>query len=303
MSKSYAFIVNPAAGRGKGKGMAARLEDMMHRYPLVKRTVEETQDTGAMEPARRLAKTHDVIVAVGGDGTVHEVANGIAKTSAALAVLPVGSGNDFARLFGLAPNIERALHGVMSGMTIRIDLGRIRVQNTDGLKDHSCYFINTAGIGLDAAIAAASARMKRFKGLLLYLVSTVRTLSRFRAQQYEIRLGNHRQSGKYLLVCFGNGDREGGGFQLTPDARPDDGAFQVCVVKEMSASAALRAVPLALQGNHGRHPSVSLVTATAGLIESEEAMIVHADGEIISSGARKVAVGIVPGGLRVIVPA
>ncbi|HUI63997.1 MAG TPA: diacylglycerol kinase family protein, partial [Bacteroidota bacterium] len=67
MSKSYAFIVNPAAGRGKGKGMAARLEDMMHRYPLVKRTVEETQDTGAMEPARRLAKTHDVIVAVGGD--------------------------------------------------------------------------------------------------------------------------------------------------------------------------------------------------------------------------------------------
>jgi diacylglycerol kinase (ATP) len=301
MFESFAFVVNPQAGRGKARGVADRLVSSLRGSTKIRFTVEQTKSRfeGAVI-GRRLAQEFDVVVAVGGDGTVHEVAHGVFGTKSALGVLPIGSGNDFARLLGTATDFDAALRGILGGRKKRFDVGTIETDSLPGVGQQSKIFINSLGIGLDAAIAYESQKISGFRGITLYLLATLKTLRTFKAQEFTILCDGQMFSNRYFLVCVGNGDREGGGFRVTPNAQPDDGKFEVCLVQDMPMREALRAIPLVLQGTHGIHPRVKLMEGRNIEVRSQDPFIVHADGEIVGTDVRRIRVKLGAGQLNVV---
>ncbi|MGB2868969.1 MAG: diacylglycerol kinase family protein [Bacteroidota bacterium] len=300
---TFVFIVNPQAGRGKFGNLEATLRHHLGPMGITYEIQTTSERYHATDLARRAADKFDVVVAVGGDGTVHEVANGLVGTKACMSVLPMGSGNDFGHLLGIPSSIDRALHAIKGGTVKLFDVGEFQ---TSGGIEHvspSKYFINSFGIGLDAAIAQEARRISKLKGLAQYFVATLRTLQWYRGQSYQVGLDGVFRTSRLFLICVGNGDREGGGFRVTPDARPDDGKFQVCMVDEMPVLRALRVLPLAMRGVHGNAAGIDLVDATLITVRSDTKFIAHADGEIVGTDLREVTIRLLPKALRVVVPA
>ena len=180
------------------------------------------------------------MAAAGGDGTVHEVVNGLAEATPAdetvqgLAVLQAGSGNDFADMVGAAREIDAAVHAIREGNTRHVDLGLVEAFN--GRNTLRRYFDNNLGIGFEAQVTVESRKIKRLRGFLIYLWATLRALRALRAYDqphFEINwtdgAGNeHNAAKEMLLVSIGNSRRVGGAFFLTPDAVMDDGLFDRC---------------------------------------------------------------------------
>lgn len=300
--RSFVFIRNPRAGRGRSRD----LEAILRAHLLPTGAEYEVQTTSeryhATDLARSAVNKFDVVVAVGGDGTAHEVANGVVGSQACMSVLPMGSGNDFGQLLGMPSDPEKALDAITRGQVREFDVGQFATSG--GTKDVSSsrYFINSFGVGLDAAIANEARRISWLKGLPQYFLATLQTLRWYKGQSYQVGLDGSTQTSRLYLVCVGNGDREGGGFRVTPDARPDDGKFQVCLVDEFPVSRALRVLPLAMRGKHGRAAGIDLVDATRVTINSDTGFIAHADGEIVGTDIRQVTITLLPKALRVIVP-
>ena len=292
MSKSlrYKFIINPNAGRGKARNIKVPLEDLL-RSKNVEFDIAVTADAlDAIELAHASANEYDVIVAVGGDGTAHEVANGIIGTKTALGVLPIGSGNDFANVVGMKANLDDSIGQLLANKQFTIDTGSVECHSSNGAVVHR-RFINSVGIGFDAIVAYESQRIKHLKGIPLYLVAIFRSLRQLTSYRFSLTIGGKDRSGELTLVCIGNGNREGGGFFVTPGAKPDDGTFEVCTVQKVGLARALRILPTILSGTHGKFKEVAFANATDVTAQSMTPQTVHADGEIIGRDIVKTVVG------------
>ena len=300
--RSFVFIRNPKAGRGRAGTLESLLRDHFRPAGVTYDIQTTSERYHATELARSAAEKFDVVVAVGGDGTVHEVANGLVGTRACMSVLPMGSGNDFGRLLGMPARIDRALNAIHQGTVKQFDVGQFQASGGGEHVSPSMYFINSFGVGLDAAIANEARRISWLNGLPQYFVATLRTLGWYQGQSYQIGLDGVLQTSRLYLACVGNGDREGGGFRVTPDAKPDDGKFQVCLVDEMPVHRALQVLPLAMTGRHGRAAGIDLVNATHVTIRSDSKFIAHADGEIVGTDLQEVTIRLLPKALRVVVP-
>ncbi len=283
------FIVNPSAGRGRGAIVA---DELSRRLAARGRSCEIVRTGGPREAAARARDAADgaeLVVAVGGDGTVSEVVNGLAETDATLGIVPVGSGNDFAYALGIPLTLDAAIDVLLDGRDIRIDLGRYDER----------WFANSVGLGFEAQVTIESTKIRRLRGFAIYLWAVVRALIRLRCPDLVIRADDRTFEGRQLLVCIGNGPRVGGGFLLTPDARLDDGRFDVCVVGAMGRLSVLRTLPKALSGSHTSHPRVSMLRARRIRIESSGGFPFHVDGEVIDTSRRELTVEMVPGKLKV----
>jgi YegS/Rv2252/BmrU family lipid kinase len=203
------WIVNPASGRRRGSEVLARLPRLLADRGLGGEIVATTRPGEATQLARRAADDGVRVVAVGGDGTAHEVVNGIAGTRAVLGLVPIGSGNDLARALEIPSAVERALDVIARGRTARIDLGRF---------DHR-WFANSVGLGFEAQVTIESRSITRLRGFAIYLGALAKALRRLRCPDLRVITDQGELSGRALLVCIGNGFRVGGGFRLTPDAR------------------------------------------------------------------------------------
>jgi YegS/Rv2252/BmrU family lipid kinase len=287
-----AFIVNPIAGRGRGGRIARRLPELLARRGIEGEILTSTRPREASELARRAARTHALVVAVGGDGTANEVLQGIAGTETVLGLVPVGSGNDLALALGIPSDLEEALDAIAAGRVIRIDLGRF----DDG------WFANSLGLGFEAQVTVESRKIRRLRGFAIYLWAVVKALRALRCPELTVRADDRVLEGRRLLVCVGNGPRVGGGFYLTPEAQNTDGLFDVCLVDAMGRCAVLRTLPRALRGNHLGHPKVTLLRARRLEFSSPEGFPFHVDGEVVDERRRTLRVEIVPRALRVIVP-
>ena len=292
-------IVNPAAGNGR----AARALPWL-RERLEARNDARIEVTRGPRHAERLAADaeaagHDRVIAVGGDGTVQEVVNGLldGRSSATLGVVPLGRGNDFGRSLGLPGELGAAWRVAIGRGTRRIDAARA----TNGAGD-SRWFASAGGIGFDAQVAAAMVRRRGWQaGRAGYLLTALDELRRFGNRRVQLALDGVGQESDVLLVAMANGPYYGGGMRIAPDARPDDGVLDVCVVGDISRLTALAELPNLYRGTHVRHPQVRMATAARIRAEGDGAALVHLDGEPF--GALPLDVELVPGRLSVAAPA
>lgn len=235
------------------------------------------------------------VVVVGGDGTVHEVANGLLRVDAdaALGVVPVGSGNDFAKLLGVYHHSPAdAVARIVTARSRRFDVGRILDE----------WFVNSAGFGFGPAVVRTRNRMTALRGFLSYLVPIVRTFFAFQPPLLDLAAPGFRERGYMMMVEVCNGTTAGGSYRFAPDADPTDGKLDVCLIRRVSLPRFLIAIPRVLLGTHTTMPEVALFrTAKFVIRSSEEPLVVHVDGELREPGTHECTVELERARLNVLV--
>ena len=293
----FFFIVNPVAGR---RANGRTVETILKRMEKSGASYELVYTTGTGS-ASTLARTADaqVVVAVGGDGTVNEVGNGLVGSQKALGVIPIGSGNDFVKAISVTRDQAESI--LLSGKRKRIDVGLISVTK-NGSEKTSRYFLNGVGIGFDAAVANRTKHIKHLRGTLLYIVAVLQTLGKYEAPSFSVHLdGSALPQMKNLLISIGNGQCAGGGFYLTPDAMIDDGVLDICMIRDISIGGILRIMPKVMRGKHRSSESVSFHRARKIAVSADRGFHIHADGEIVGENVREVEIEVCSAKLNVVV--
>jgi len=294
------IVLNPYAGRWKG----AKLYRKILQYAKAIRYLERFQLTTSPGEAIQIAKETlaELVVAAGGDGTVNEIVNGILQSGSEkiLGVIPIGSGNDFAKMLNLKPfKIKMAIESLRRRNTVVSDVGLIEFLRRDGTLG-TRFFINGVGIGFDATVANESRKIKHLRGIPLYMLALFRTLAKYETPEMDVKVDGKNISGKIFLIAIGNGISAGGGFLLTPDAKINDGIFDVCLVRDISILRILQVLPTVLKGKHTKYPEVTMMKAKEIEINSNSDLVLHADGEILGTDLRWIKVSIVPSAVEVI---
>lgn len=273
----YAMIVNMRAGNGRCTRLWPQIEACL-KEAGAQYGVYSTEYAGhARELAQQAALAgYDVVVSVGGDGTLNEVVNGIHGTGAILGIIPAGSGNDFSRAFGYSQqDIRQACTWLLAGTSREIDVGRVDQR----------MFLNVAGAGFDAEVGRMANvwGKKYFAGYLAYLASIIRVLVSFSPRELVVDLDGTELRQKAWLVAVGNAQYFGGGLRVTPDADVNDGLFDVCIVGETSKLELLRVLPRVREGKHLGHPAIQMHRAARVSIVGDSALAAQADGEIVGN--------------------
>ena len=290
------MIVNPAAGRGA----ARRAESTVARAFRAQGwavDVSRTEGPGHGQELAAQAVTQGArhVVAVGGDGTVHEVANGLLRTDtdAALGVVPVGSGNDFAKMVGVYGHDPiRAVARLVTAKSRRFDAGRVLGE----------WFVNSVGFGFGPAVVQTRNKMHILRGFLSYLVPIVRTFFKFEPPLFDIAAPGFRERGYMMMVEVCNGTTAGGSYRFAPDADPADGKLDVCLIRRVSLPRFLLAIPRVIRGTHTSMREVAMIKTAKLVVRSpEQPLVVHADGELREPGVNECTIELERGRLNVLV--
>jgi len=259
--------------------------------------LERTEGPGhGTELAARAARAGvERVVAIGGDGTVHDVANGLLRHGGdvQLGVVPIGTGNDFAKLVGLYRHSpERAVRRLVTARVVAFDVGRALGE----------YFVNSIGFGFGPEVVRVRNAMPGLSGFLSYLVPVVRAFAGFRPPRFEVRAPGFAETGYMMMVEVCNGTTAGGSYKFAPGADPGDGRLDVCLVRRVSLPRFLVAVPRVMRGAHTGMREVTLFQAREVTIRSLEApLLLHLDGELRAPGVHECAVRVEPARLKVMV--
>lgn len=295
-------ILNPRADRGRAIQHKSVIESFDKQFAEL-RVVTTQQPGHATELARQAAAEYDVVVAAGGDGTVHEVVNGLVqsgKPQAQLGVIPIGSGNDFAYAFGIPANDpQAALMRLSAGISKPIDLARI-----EDNRGRTIIMDNNIGIGFDALVSIESRNIKRIYGFAAYLLATIRTLANaYHAIHFDISFDDQRVSQDAIMFTIGVGPRSGGGFLITPDARHDDNWLDSCVVNPIGRLTILGLMPKVMQGTHTTSPHASFRRSRRVEMHASQPLPIHIDGEIFArpeDNVRHLTVTSLPAALHIL---
>jgi diacylglycerol kinase (ATP) len=303
MDKSL-IILNPWAGRGAAGQRRGVLEAALTQAGVPFDLVTTHARGGATELAwQAIDRGYDPIVAVGGDGTINEIVNGIkgAETSlgrrARLGIIPLGTGSDFIKtLDGVDANdIAGGVRRIAGGVPHTVDIGRVQVADGD-----TRYFINAVGMGLDAQVAAESLKLTRLKGMAVYLVAIIRALANYRAHPMTVEYDGQRLHRRLLFASIANGRCQGAGFWLTPSALIDDGLLDLCLVDNMRLDQIIRHIPRLMEGTHTSLKQVTMGRARNIRVTCSAPLPVATDGEVISIAARDITVETLPAALEVL---
>lgn len=289
-------IINPAANHGQTLDYANKIEDFFRKK--IAADIYRTSYPKEASELKWLTKHYDTVIVAGGDGTVHEVVNGMLKnghTETVFGVLPTGSGNDFCRATGISSNLQEAIPQLLGGRKKAVDLGRV----------NDVHFVNSLGIGFDARVAHQANLLKNETtktGLPLYLSALFKILARdFYCYTARISVGDDDPDAKeFLLIAVNNGPTYGGGFRITPAARIDDGVLDVCVVDRIPRWQVLPRLPFVITGRHAWMGPAHMYKTVNVVVESDEDIPAALDGELIL--AKRFDISIKPEALNVIVP-
>ena len=317
---SLTVILNPYSGRGKGRQIRPALEAALRNAGLEFELLETSGKGHAIElTLAAKARGAEVILSVGGDGTINEVVNGLvrATTDSAiagrLAILPIGTGIDFAMTLGqrpiasfarnVQPRLDQLAHAIRQGKQRLIDVGWGRVQSANTTIER--YFDNSMAAGLEAQSGIYSNRISGLPGRAIYTLAAIQAIATYSAPDVQLRWNApdgspSRLDQRSLMISIGNSHRTGGGFLITPDAKLDDGQFDVAVVRAQSRPALLALLPRAMVGKHTTHPAVTMLRTDEIEIISSEGLPVHMDGEIIAECATHITARILPAKLVIV---
>lgn len=292
-------IINPKSGGGRGGRMSDAIRDALQSRG-VRADIHHTTTHGhAAELARGLAAAGaDAIVAAGGDGTVHDVANGILRADrpTALGVLPVGTGNDFAKVVPGAATFEAALDVIAQPRLLRYDTGRAWWDGGDE------FFVNGMGTGIDVEVVRQILTLPNLPGAVKYLLGLLKALAVYQPISLSAQLNGERLDRTVMMMAIGNGVCQGGGFYLTPQARPDDGRLELCVIDQLPLWRVPAVLPRVLRGTHGGHAAVTMRALDRVRFEAAgpAPLYFQLDGELREPrGARWLDVAVQPGALNV----
>ncbi len=293
------LILNPRSGNGKSERLISSIVSHFKSGNIPFAYHITTGRDDARQKTLEVMDRYPIIVAGGGDGTVNEVVNGIAGSNAILGILPMGSGNDFARVLSYPKTFKECLK-VLSLQEFRtIDLGFVEAVCSAGDARRK-YFINAVGIGLDAEVANEVGRINWVSGLAKYSIAAMRVVFRYKAESSTVTGANFESVGKHLLISVGNGRSSGGGFFLTPEALLDDGLLDVCIAKELSIMEILKIFPFVFAGKHARFKKIEIKRTKQLRVKTVTNMPVHVDGEILGLDIREAQVTIMPSAIRVL---
>lgn len=292
-------VVNPRAGGGRAGRLVPVLAEALRGVGEPARIHVTAEPRHAFVVARRLVdEGARLVVAVGGDGTCNEVANGLLAdegTGAALGVVAAGRGNDLAAALGVPRAPRAALLGACAGQARAIDVARVTPAS-----GRSRFLINTGGLGIDGAVAERAAAGRLPGRRAPYLAALAAVLPRFDPFVATVEADGGWFEGPVLSVVVGNGAAFGGGFSILPGARLDDGVLDVAVIGDVSAWDVVRYLPRLSAGGHFAHPKVRRFGMRAMRVEVRggRAVPLQIDGEVAGVSGR-VEFEVVPGRLRV----
>ena len=219
-----------------------------------------------------------------------EVLNGLVGGNTPMAVIPIGTGNDFVRSANLPMKLETSLENILNGKPRKIDLG---------LYNGERYFVNVVGIGFDAFANIQSRKIKKLKGTAVYVVAIFKTLRQWSSIPMKIALDDHTIDDHSYLTCIANGWSVGGGLSLAPDARLEDGFFDICHVSDISSMKIVWNFPKLMNGKINDMEEVTILRSRKVKVTSEEPLPMHLDGEIIEGENKVFEVEIIPGGFTI----
>jgi YegS/Rv2252/BmrU family lipid kinase len=305
--KKLCLIVNPIAGKGAARKAIPEIKRLLGALK-VDYAIHLTDHPGhAITLAEEAGSNgYQTVVAVGGDGTVNEVINGLMQAAKAgqltanLAVLPVGRGNDFSFGMGLPKELEGACELLAGDKVRKIDIGFVRGGNyPDGR-----YFGNGVGIGFDTVVGFEAAKLPPFiSGIPAYLIAAIRTVFLyFNAPMLRVEIdGEAPLEQACLLLSLMNGRRMGGSFMFAPESESDDGQLNLCITEKISRWQVLSLFPKVMGGTQAQHPAIKMpmaehvkITALSGSLP------VHADGETICTAGSELEVSILKQQLQLV---
>ncbi len=297
---STVLIVNPTAGRGQAGKSVRRIAAKLREYDgLLNPVWRYTKARGDAEHMARDAanKGASLVVAVGGDGTLHETMNGLMGTDAVLGLIPFGTGNDFARALGVYNNLDRACAAVAQGETKWVDVGVIDGRGTGGPR----RFLVLSGTGYDARTAQTVNNGIRFlSGAPAYIWGAILTLRTFVPFHLTLVTDGMERRTNAMFVSVANTPTTGGGMKIAPQAAIDDGLLDICLVGSLSQAALLRQMPNVFAGTHIHHPAVTMLRASQITLDADPPQPLLIDGEVL--GTTPATVTVLPRALPMRVP-
>ena len=294
-SGSIGIIINPAAAGGKTLNLAPEITE---RFAACGRTHHIHLSTRAGEPpvvARQMiTQGVETLVAVGGDGTINEIASEILASGSdvALGIIPSGSGSDFVRTLQLPHDIRSAIKIVSDRRVYPADAGRITFD------DGTChYFVNVAGLGFDAVVAEYALESRLPGSTLPYLVSALKAMRVYTNMEMHIESEHGTWEGRAASVLFCNAKYFGGGMKIAPMAEIGDGLLDVCILGDLTHFEMIRALPGLFRGKHVTNPKFHHFTAKKISVVSQYPARVQADGELFKY--TPVTIDVLPGALKI----
>ncbi|MDA2918150.1 diacylglycerol kinase family lipid kinase [Desulfobacterota bacterium AH_259_B03_O07] len=285
--------MNPAAGNGRSKNVFPSIKEFLD----LKNIPYEFRFTSRPGEAKDIARgavnqgfSH--VISIGGDGTAHEVVNGIAGSELILGLVPAGSGNDFPKAAGIPLETPNAIRKLANRQTRRIDLGLFGDE----------FFVNGLGIGLDGAVAFRFNEMKKLRGELGYLWGAIQETLRFKGFNVKVKTPDWNYTGTALLLGASNGQCHGGNFKLAPNAKVDDGLLDVYVFEDMSIIKRMINLPKVRKGSHLNLNGAHLKQVPRAEITLDCEVKAHLDGESILLNPDTYKIEVVPKGLEIISP-
>jgi len=290
-NEKHLVIVNPNAGKGKGKKDWEKISGLLKKEGFIFETVFTKQRHHAIDLTREYIENgYRKIIVVGGDGTMNEVVNGVfgqkkvPVSQIILGMITVGTGNDWGRMFNIPVDYSEAISTLKKCSTFMQDAGIVKYYT--GVKRESRYFINIAGLGFDALVVEKTNRQKDRgrKGVLLYFWNILANLLYYKFTITEITVDGHHIKNETFTISIGIGKYTGGGMMQTPNAIPDDGLFDLTVIKKMRKGEIIRSLKRLYDGTILDHPKVESYTGKIITINSEPKINLEVDGELSFQG-------------------
>lgn len=306
-------ILNPHADQGGAKERVASVKSALASAGIEFDLVSLRREGQAKQEALVAAMGHyDVVVAAGGDGTVHEVINGLIVASAEgrtcpLGILPLGTGNDFSDMAGLPRDLELASQVIAAGHIRQVDAGSVRFTVANGLHQgptvwQGRFFDNNCALAMEPVVTMEAKKATYLSGNLRYAVAVVRTLLKMQAWQMQIIWDNGAYEGPIYLLSVANTPRTGGLFMVAPNAQIDDGLFDFVFAPKMPMTQVLTILPRLVTGTHIRHPKIVTGRTAQLFVRSRPGTPIHADGEIVAESATVANYRILPGKITLLAP-
>ena len=305
-----AAILNPRAAGGRAAKLWPKISEVLEqRLGTVKPLFTERPDHATELTRQALAQGYDLIIAVGGDGTANEVANGFLNDdepinpNAKVGFIPVGTGGDLQRTLGISSDVDEAAETIATGVPWPIDLGKATLVSHEG-KPLSRYFVNllSFGMGGDVSVRAKKNVFSGLSGKLAFLYATVAVFLTYRGKKVRVVLDGNPLSKELLVtnIAIGNGRYHGGGMQPCPRAVMDDGLLEVTTIRRLGMFEFIRDLPVLYSDDVYQHPKVDHFRATRIRAESDEITRIEVDGEGL--GRLPLEITVLPRILTVLVP-
>jgi YegS/Rv2252/BmrU family lipid kinase len=289
--KRILFIVNPISGIGKQKGVEKMVEDRLDKAMFIPSIAYTSGPGDATEISRKASVDgFDVVVAVGGDGTVNETAAGLVDTTTALAIVPAGSGNGLARHLHIPMNLKKAIDIINRGNILKIDTATINDQ----------LFVNVAGVGFDASVAKKFAVAGK-RGFSTYLRITANSYKNYEPKQYTLVIDGKVVKRRALLISFANSSQFGNNTSIDPAASINDGFIDVCIMGKMPFWKTIFLGPLLFVKKFDQTRYVEIIRAKEVVLKRKKGKSIHLDGDPKEMG-KELTMKINPLSLNVMIP-